>query len=200
MAKGFTQREGIDYDETFSPVLQYASLRCLLAMVAHYNLELHQMDVKTAFLNGDIDHEIYMRQPEGHEVPGKEDHVCRLKKSLYGLKQAGRVWYERIHSEFIVMGFIRLNNDPCIYVKRSKEFVIIIGLYVDDLVLTSNSLSQLQATKRHLSKQFEMKDLGEARFILGIKIHRDRANRKLTISTDRIYPKCSGQVRHDGLA
>jgi transposase InsO family protein len=182
VAKGFTQREGIDYDETFSPVLQYASLRCLLAMVAHYDLELHQMDVKTAFLNGDIDHEIYMKQPEGHEVPGKEDHVCKLKKSLYGLKQAGRVWYERIHAEFTAMGFTRLVNEPCTYVKRSKECVIIIGLYVDDLVLISNSLSQLKATKHHLSKQFEMKDLGEARFILGIKIDRDRANRKLTIS------------------
>jgi len=182
VAKGYTQQHGIDYDETFSPVLRYASLRALLAITAHYDLELHQMDVKTAFLNGDIDHEIYMRQPEGHEVKGKEHLVCKLNKSLYGLKQAGRAWYERIHTEFQRMALIRLESEHCMYVKRTTNCIIIIGLYVDDLILISNSLKELNAIKCQLAELFEMKDLGEARFILGIKIDRDRANRRLTIA------------------
>jgi transposase InsO family protein len=182
VAQGFTQREGKDFTETFSPVLQFAALRCMLAIVAHYDLELHQMDVKTAFLNGDIDHEIYMRQPEGYVERGKEHLVCKLNKSLYGLKQAGRVWYQKIHLEFTRMGFSRLPNEPCTYVRRSNGHVVIIGLYVDDLVLISNSTEQIKAVKGELSALFDMKDLGEARFILGIKIDRDRPNRKLSIS------------------
>ena len=96
VAKGFTQREGLDYEETYAPVARFSSIRLLLAIGAHYDLEIHQMDVKTAFLNGDLEHEIYMCQPEGHQVEGQEQLVCKLNKSLYGLTQAGRSWYEKI--------------------------------------------------------------------------------------------------------
>lgn len=182
VCKGYTQREGVDYDETFSPVLRYSSLRALLAIAAHYDLEIHQMDVKTAFLNGKIDKEIYMRQPEGHVTSGQENLVCRLNKGLYGLKQAGRLWYERIHAELVALGFTRLACEHCTYIKRSTSQTTIIGLYVDDLLLIGDSRKELTEIKRQLTRAFEMKDMGEARFILGIKIERDRTARTLTIS------------------
>ena len=182
VAKGYTQRHGIDYDETFSPVLRYSSLRALLALTAYYDLEAHQMDVKTAFLNGAIDYEIYMKQPDGHEVQGKENLVCKLKKSLYGLKQAGRTWYERINSELERMKFTRLQTEHCTYIKQTNESIVVIGLYVDDLVLISNSLDELSTIKKQLAAIFEMKDLGNAKFVLGIKIERDRTNKTLSIS------------------
>ena len=97
VAKGFTQQEGVDYEETFSPVVRFASIRILLAIVAHMDLELHQMDVKTAFLNGELDEEIYMDQPKGFQVAGQERKVCRLQRSIYGLKQSPRQWYFRFH-------------------------------------------------------------------------------------------------------
>ena len=95
VAKGFTQKEGVDYTETFSPVSTKDSFRIIMALVAHYNMELHQMDAKTAFLNGELEEVIHMKQPEGFVEPGKEDHVCKLQKSIYGLKQASRQWYKK---------------------------------------------------------------------------------------------------------
>lgn len=182
VAKGYTQQHGVDFDETFSPVLRYSSLRALLALTAYYDLELEQMDVKTAYLNGTIDYDIYMKQPQGHEVKGKENLVCKLEKSLYGLKQAGRTWYERINSELERMKFTRLQTEHCTYIKQTNESIVVIGLYVDDLVLISNSLDELSTIKKQLAAIFEMKDLGNAKFVLGIKIERDRTNKALSIS------------------
>ena len=105
MSKGFTQREGIDYNETFSPVSCKDSFRIIVALVAHYDLELHQMDVKTAFLNGDLEENIYMAQPKGFIVEGKERMGCHLKKSSYGLKQASRQWYLKFDSTIRKFGF-----------------------------------------------------------------------------------------------
>lgn len=104
VAKGFTQKEGIDYKETFSPVSKKDSLRIIMALVAHYDLELHQMDVKTAFLNGSLEEEVYMDQPEGFSLKGKEHMVCKLKKSIYGLKQASRQWYLKFNDIVISFG------------------------------------------------------------------------------------------------
>jgi Reverse transcriptase (RNA-dependent DNA polymerase)/Integrase core domain len=182
VAKGFTQREGLDYEETYAPVARFSSIRLLLAIGAHYDLEIHQMDVKTAFLNGDLEHEIYMCQPEGHQVEGQEQLVCKLNKSLYGLKQAGRSWYEKIDAALLKFDFIRLATDNCIYIKRSNDYLIIIALYVDDLLILSDSIPKLKQFKQELADTFEMMDMGEARFILGIKIDRDRTKRTLSIS------------------
>jgi hypothetical protein len=113
VAKGYSQQEGIDFSETFAPVARFSSIRILLALGAHYDWEIHQMDVKTAFLNGDLEEEIYMQQPEGFIEKGKENLVCRLRKSLYGLKQAGRAWYEKIHAALINLGFDFLRVDHC---------------------------------------------------------------------------------------
>src|SRR6202046_1159695 len=151
-------------------------------MAAHYDLEIHQMDVRTAFLNGDLEQDIYMKQPEGFVASGKENLVCKLRKSLYGLKQASRAWYDKIHHAFVDMGFTVLSADTCVYQLRKANLYILVALYVDDLLLVSNSLEGLSALKRDLSRRFSMTDLGEAHYILGIQIDRNRAARILSIS------------------
>lgn len=182
VAKGYTQQYGVDYTETFAPVARFASIRALLAIGAFYDLEIDHLDVNTAFLNGDIDCEAFMIQPEGYEEPDKEHLVCKLNKSLYGLKQAGRKWYEKIHHELSSLGFNYLQTDNCIYVGTKSENIIIIALYVDDLLLESNSRAELNELKGKLTAIFEMKDLGEIKSILGLKIQRDRTRRTIKIS------------------
>ena len=182
VAKGFTQKDGIDYNETFSPVSKKDSLRIVMAMVAHYDLELHQMDVKTAFLNGDLEEEIYMDQPEGFVVEGKEHMVCKLKKSIYGLKQASRQWYFKFNNTITSFGFKENIVDRCIYLKVSGSKFVILVLYVDDILLAANDLGMLHETKQFLSKNFEMKDLGEASYVIGIEIFRDRSQGLLGLS------------------
>ncbi|KAK1667780.1 hypothetical protein QYE76_055939 [Lolium multiflorum] len=175
VAKGFTQREGIDYNETFSPVSSKDSFRIVMALVAHFDLELHQMDVKTAFLNGDLDEDVYMTQPEGFVVEGKEHLACRLKKSIYGLKQASRQWYLKFDKIIRTFGFTENVKDNCIYVKFKGSRFTILVLYVDDILLACSDKDMLHETKNFLSSNFDMKDLGEASYVLGIEIHRDRS-------------------------
>ena len=182
VAKGFTQQQGIDYNETFAPVAKFSSIRALLALAALWDLEVHQMDVKTAFLNGDLEETIYMRQPEGFVQPGKAHMVCKLQKALYGLKQAGRAWYEKIDVALLDYHFMRLESDHCIYVFQSPSVMMFVVLYVDDLVIFSNNLSSLKDFKKHLATLFEMTDLGEAHYVLGIQITRVRSARSLSIS------------------
>jgi transposase InsO family protein len=182
VAKGYAQKAGVDYDETFAPVAKFSAIRALLSMAAYYDFEIHQMDVKTAFLNGDLDHVIYMTQPEGFAVAGQEQLVCKLGKSLYGLKQAGRAWYEKIDEAFQCLGFTPLKSDPCIYALNRGSVVVFIALYVDDLLLISNSVSALTKLKADLTRLFSMKDLGDAEYVLGIQIERNRTSRTLSIS------------------
>jgi Reverse transcriptase (RNA-dependent DNA polymerase) len=182
VAKGFSQKEGIDYEETFAPVAKFPAIRAILSLVAHYDLELHQMDVTTAFLNGDLDRDIYMRQPEGFVARGSEHLFCKLRKCLYGLKQASRAWYEKIHLALTHMGFKSLSADTCVYLRSQGSAFAIIALYVDDLLIASNSLEGMNALKHDLSRRFAMKDLGEAHWVLGIQIDRDRTARSLSIS------------------
>ena len=182
VAKGFTQKEGIDFTETFSPVSSEDSFRIIMALTAHFDLELHQMDVKTAFLNGDLWETFYMKQPEGFEEHGKEHLVCELKKSIYGLKQASKQWYLKFDEVITSLGFVENNVDHCIYLKTSGSKFIFLVLYVDDTLLASNDVNLLHETKALLSKTFEMKDLGEASFVLGIEIHRDRSQNLLGLS------------------
>ncbi|RVX09023.1 Retrovirus-related Pol polyprotein from transposon TNT 1-94 [Vitis vinifera] len=182
VAKGFTQKEGIDYKETFSPVSSKDSFRIIMALVAHYDLELHQMDVKTAFLNGNIDETIYMVQPENFESKDSKQLVCRLKRSIYGLKQASRQWYRKFDQVITSFGFKENTVDQCIYLKFSGSKFIILVLYVDDILLASSDVGLLHETKRFLSSKFDMKDLGNASFVLGIQIHRDRSRGILGLS------------------
>ncbi|KAF5788317.1 putative RNA-directed DNA polymerase [Helianthus annuus] len=182
VAKGYTQKEGIDYQETFSPVSRKDSLRIVMALVAHFDLELHQMDVKTAFLNGDLHEDVFMTQPEGFKPKGQEHLVCKLQKSIYGLKQASRQWYLKFDEIMKKQGFIKNQVDQCTYLKMSGSNFAILVLYVDDILLASNSLDLLHESKRLLSQNFDMKDLGEASYVIGIEIHRDRTNGILGLS------------------
>ena len=186
VARGFQQVQGVDYNETYAPVVKLSSIRVLLAVVAHLDLELHQMDVVTAFLHGELDEDIYMHQPEGFRDPSKPNHVCKLVKSLYGLKQAGRKWNEKM-DQFLSndLKFTSSTSDPCMYIKVDGSMLVIISLYVDDLLLAGNNLSAISWIKGELHKRFEMKDLGEAKVILGLEITRDRKNRELHLGQSK---------------
>ena len=140
------------------------------------------MDVKTAFLNGDLSETIYMNQPDGFQKEGEEHLVCQLRKSIYGLKQASRQWYLKFDEVVTSLGFKENDVDQCIYMLMSAGSFIILVLYVDDILLASNDMNLLNETKQMLSKHFEMKDLGDASFVLGIQIHRDRSSGVLGLS------------------
>ena len=143
------------------------------------------MDVKTAFLNGRIDEDIYMAQPEGYVNPKFPNRVCKLNRSIYGLKQASRQWNKRFDEEIKRFGFTQNLDEPCVYQKASGSKSIFLILYVDDILIMGKDIPSLHEVKAYLGKCFSMKDLGEAAFILGIKIYRDRSQR-----FDWIKPKC----------
>jgi hypothetical protein len=136
VARGFSQKEGVDYEETFAPVARYSSIRAVLSIASEMGWSIHQMDVKTAFLNGVIEEEVYIEQPQGFEVHDRETHVCRLKKALYGLKQAPRAWYSRIDNYLQSMGFTKSEADPNLYFLLVGSEPSSWCLYVDDLILT----------------------------------------------------------------
>ncbi|RVW83183.1 Retrovirus-related Pol polyprotein from transposon TNT 1-94 [Vitis vinifera] len=203
VAKGFTQKEGIDYKDTFSPVSKKDSLRIIMALVAHFDLELHQMDVKTAFLNGNLDEDIYMEQPEGFAKKGNEHLVCKLKKSIYGLKQASKQWYIKFNNTITSFGFKENIVDQCIYLKVSGSKFIFLILYVDDILLASSDLGLLRETKECLSKNFHMVDMGEANYVIGIEIFRDRSRGVLGLSQkgyiDRVLERFNMQSCSSGI-
>ena len=153
VAKGFTQIQGIDYDKTFSPVAWFESLRLLLALAALEDWEIHQMDIKSAFLNGLLDEEIYMEQPEGFVVPGQEGKVCLLAKAIYGLKQASHAWNVQFHGVLEELSFTRTYSDAGVYIycRQDEGGTLIIILYVDDITLLGNSLRELREIKSILS-------------------------------------------------
>jgi hypothetical protein len=137
------------------------------------------MDVKTTFLHGDLEEEIYMKQPEVFTLNGKKDLVCKLKKSLYDLKQSPRMWYQKFDTYIIGLGFVRREVDHCVYSKKVGNHFIYVVLYVDDMLLVGNNIDVIKEVKSQLSSKFDMKDLGVANLILGMEIKRDSANRKL---------------------
>jgi Reverse transcriptase (RNA-dependent DNA polymerase)/gag-polypeptide of LTR copia-type/Pol polyprotein, beta-barrel domain/GAG-pre-integrase domain/Integrase core domain/Domain of unknown function (DUF4219)/Zinc knuckle len=173
VARGFTQRVGVDFDEVFAPVAKFSSIRYLFARAALENLIIEQMDVVTAFLSGlELKEEVYMLQPKGFEDEFHKDWVLRIMKPLYGLKQAARNWYEKIDGELRIFGFKRCFSDHSIYVFRDREQFVIIVLYVDDLLFFANERYILKTVKDWIITVFEMKDLGTANFCLGIEIGR----------------------------
>ncbi|KAK1604187.1 hypothetical protein QYE76_027860, partial [Lolium multiflorum] len=178
VAKGFRQIQGVDYDETFSPVAKLKSVRILLAIAAFFDYEIWQMDVKTAFLNGDIEEELYMR-------------------SIYGLKQASRSWNRRFDKVIKDFGFIQCHGEACIYKKVSGSSVAFLILYVDDILLIGNDIELLSSVKGYLNNSFSMKDLGEASYILGIKIYRDRSRRLIGLSQSTYLDKILKKFRMD---
>ena len=183
VARGFTQEHGIDYDEVFSPVVKHTSIRILLAIVARNDWELDQLDVKTAFLHGDLKETIYMTQPKGFVKLGDENKVCLLKKSIYGLKQASRQWHMKFNSHMIKSGFLRSSYDECVYIKSvGGAAIAYLLLYVDDMLLAGASVKEIQKVKEDLATAFEMKDLGPAKRILGMTIVRNREKKEIWLS------------------
>ena len=147
------------------------------------------MDVKTAFLNGELDEEIYMSQPMGFEVKGQERKVFKIKRSIYELKQSSRQWYFRFHDSIISHGFEMIEEDHCVYLKSSKKSVLILSLYVDDILIAGNDMDSIVATKKWLSSTFKMKDMGEEHFVLRIEIVRDRSKKLLGLSQETYIKK-----------
>ena len=182
IAKSFTQKDGVDYNETFSPVSKNDSFRIIMAMLAHYDLDLYQMDVKTVFMNGNLEKKVYMDQPEGFSVEGKENMVCKLKKSIYELKQASQQWYLKFNDIITSFRFKENTVDQCIYLKVSESKFIFLILYVDDILLATNDLGLLHETKKFLFKNLEMKYMSEASYVIGIEIFCDRSQGFLGLS------------------
>ena len=181
VAKGFSQRPGQDYTEVFAPASRSASVRLVLAISAIEDLHLHSVDISHAFIHGELEEEIYMKQPEGFEEMGP-DYVCKLQRSLYGLKQAGRVWNKKLHSVLTLIGFKRLESDRSIYLYLRDDVKIIMPIHVDDLTLASNSQSAIDHVVKELAQHFKLRDLGPTTFLLGIEITRDRSNHSMSIS------------------
>ncbi|KAJ4744606.1 Gag-Pol polyprotein [Rhynchospora pubera] len=190
VVKGYGQKHGVDFNEIFSPVVKHSSIRVVLSLVANLDLELVQLDIKTAFLHGDLDEEIYMSQPEGFVDESNPNLVCRLKKGLYGLKQASRQWYKKFDTFMQEEGFERSGYDHCVYMKGKVggTFTLLL-LYVDDMLIASNDHDEIESLKLDMSKRFATKDLGEARKILGMRIHRDRERGKLWLSQTEYVDK-----------
>ena len=187
VAQGYTQSPGIDYDEVFAPVVRYTSIRSLLAVANICNWEIHQMDAKTAFLQGDLNEEIYMRQPNGFVDPDKPDYVCKLNKGIYGLKQAARCWNNSINSYLLSHGYKKSTADPCVYIKTVKSqdgtvHFVMIAIYVDDMLFFSNNTEMLEKEKREIAKEFQVEDLGELHYVVGMSIVRDREKRTMSIT------------------
>jgi hypothetical protein len=169
VARGFSQVEGVDYDKTFAPLARYTSIRSIIALVASMGWKLHQMDVKTAFLNGGIEEEVYIEQPEGLVIHNEKSHVCRLKKAMYGLKQAPRSWYEKMDGFLMSLGFSKSVDDPNLYYHIDGNECLILVLYVDDLFLIGSERLIVEC-KQALTAKFEMKDLGLMHYFLGLEV------------------------------
>ena len=167
VARGFSQIEG--NGETFAPIARYSSIQMILSLLVQMGWHIHQMDVKTAFLNRFIEEEVYIEQPEGFEIFSSDLHVCMLKRALYGLKQAPHAWYTRIINYFTGLGFSKSEVDPNLYQILVEGKLLIIVLYVDDFILMGDELLILSC-KEDLAREFEMKNLGLIHYFLGLEI------------------------------
>ncbi len=181
VAKGYSQRSGIDYGETYAPVAKHDTLRVVLSIVAAFDLEMIQLDIKTAFLYGELDEEIYLKQPEGYVEAGKEEHVCRLHKSLYGLKQASRVWNRHFDTFLKEFGLQTSIADPCLYFRRQKDEFIMVVIWVDDSLVCSTSGAAIGNIVKYLGKHFDMRSTPAEHFV-GLSITRDRMEKTLYVS------------------
>jgi len=161
VVKGFGQKKGIDFEEIFSPMVKMSSIIVVLGLAVSLNLEINQLDVKIAFLHDDLEEDIYMVQPEGFAIKGKENFVCRLRKSLYGLKQTPKQWYRNFDSFMMDHVYDKTYSDHCVFVKKfpNGKYIILL-LYVDDMLIVGHDKNDIQSLKRELSKSFAMKDLG----------------------------------------
>jgi hypothetical protein len=180
VAKGFHQQYGIDFEETFSPVVKPPTVRLILALAVTYNWPLRQLDVRNAFLHGVLKEEVYMMQPTGYVASNQPQHVCKLQKSIYGLKQAPRAWFESFTTQLLSLGFQASSADSSLFTYKAGSVIAFLLLYVDDIVLTGNNSSFITQLIHALSKVFELKDMGSLSYFLGLQIQ--RSTKGLTIT------------------
>ncbi|GJT59250.1 retrovirus-related pol polyprotein from transposon TNT 1-94, partial [Tanacetum coccineum] len=173
VAQGYSQEEGIDYDETFAPVARMEAIRIFLAFATYMNFKVYQMDVKSAFLNGKLKEEVYVKQPPGFESSEFPDYVCKLDKALYGLKQAPRAWYETLSTFLIQNKFTRGRIDNTLFIYKSKGDVLLVQVYVDDIIFGSTSYKLCKQFEKLMTKKFEMSMMGELTYFLGLQIKQD---------------------------
>jgi len=170
VVKGYAQIWGVDFSETFAPVARLDTIRMILALAAQQGWKVHQLDVKSAFLNGVLQEEIYVEQPEGFVTPGQEEKVYLLRKALYGLRQAPRAWYSKMDEHLLGLGFKKSLSESTLYVKKLVSDLVVVSLYVDDMLVTGSNSAQITAFKQEMMKMFEMTDLGEMSYFLGMEV------------------------------
>ena len=190
VAKGYSQVKGIDFNEyaLYAPVVGYTSLRVILSLCAIFDLEMAQLDIKTAFLNGLVEEEIYIEQPEGFTTPEREHLVGRLVKCIYGLKQAPHVWNEKFNDFLILFGFTRSKHDPCVYFRRRETEILIMAIWVDDGLICSNNKTAIAEIISFLATHFEMRSLPTDRFV-GLELTRNRKEKKLWVNQKAFIEK-----------
>jgi hypothetical protein len=179
VAKGYVQRPGIDFDEVFAAVARLDSVRLLLAVAMQRRWEVHHMDVKTTFLNGELGEEVYVLQPPGFVIAGESSKVLRLHKALYGLRQAPRAWNIKLDGVLTSLGFERSPSEHAVYMRGIDGERLLLGVYVDDLIVTGSSISAITRFKEDMSTRFSMSDLGLLKLYLGIEV--DQAPGKITL-------------------
>ncbi|GJV97120.1 retrovirus-related pol polyprotein from transposon TNT 1-94 [Tanacetum coccineum] len=170
VARGYRQEEGIDFEESFAPVARLEAIRIFLAFAAHMNMVIYQMDVKTAFLNGNLREEVYVSQPDGFVDPDKPNHVYKLKKALYGLKQAPRAWYDMLSSFLISNDFSKGSVDPTLFIRREGNDLILVQIYVDDIIFAASTPELCDLFAKIMCSKFKMSMMGKISFFLGLQI------------------------------
>lgn len=184
VAKGFTQKEGVDYSETFSPVVRHSTLRLLFALSVKLELDIFHLDVKTAFLNGHLNEEVFMKVPDGFQI-NDENKVLKLNKAIYGLKQSSRAWNDKVNNVLMELGYKRSKYEPCVFIKQEDNRYTIVTLYVDDFFIFSNSDRETCFIKRELSSRFRIKDLGKVKECLGMQVNYEKDKGILTLSQEK---------------
>ncbi|GJZ29279.1 retrovirus-related pol polyprotein from transposon TNT 1-94 [Tanacetum coccineum] len=170
VAKGFRQEEGLDFEESFAPVARLEAIRIFIANAASKNMTVYQMDVKTAFLNGELKEEVYVHQPEGFVDPERPHHVYRLKKALYGLKQAPRAWYNTLSKFLLAQGFSKGVVDPTLFIRKTGKHTLHVQIYVDDIIFASTDPKDCDRFSNEMSSKFQMSMMGQISFFLGLQI------------------------------
>jgi hypothetical protein len=187
VGQGYTQKYGVDFDEVFAPVVNQVTLRVLITYAGQNGLKLKHFDIATAFLNGDLNEDIYMRQPTGYIVEGSEHLVCKLEKSIYGLKQSARMWNKKIDTTLKNCGFAVSSFDPCLYQRTVNSKPMFLLVYVDDILVAFDDETEIDRVYQSLAANFQMTDLGDVKLFLGVEVeHRE----------DGLYSICqSGYIR-----
>lgn len=195
VAKGYVQRHGIDYDEVFAQVARIETIRLIIALAASHAWEVHHLDVKTAFLHGELKEDVYVCQPEGFIVKGQEDKVYKLNKALYGLRQAPRAWNVKLNKILRSLNFQRCSKEPSLYRREENEKLLVVVVYVDDLLVTGTSVEIILEFKREMESKFEMSDLGKLTYYLGIEVRQEEDG--IVLVQDRYAMKILEQTGMD---